>query len=145
MFERILVVCTGNICRSPIAARLLRQHLPQRAEGIGSAGLAALVDQPIDPLAGEVLAAHGLDAGAHRARQATREMLQASDLVLAMDAGHLARVQAMAPEVTGRIFLLDKWIDSRDVPDPYRQPREVFERVYDMIEQGVRAWLPHLG
>jgi protein-tyrosine phosphatase len=144
VFQRILVVCTGNICRSPMAASLLRRHLPQRADGIGSAGLAALVDHPIDPLAGEVLAAHGFDAAAHRARQATRDTLLASDLVLAMDAGHLARMQALAPEATGRIFLLDKWIDSRDVPDPYRQPREVFERVYGMIEQGVRGWLPHL-
>lgn len=144
MFERILVVCTGNVCRSPMAATLLRRHLSQRAAGIDSAGLAALVGQPIAPLAADVLATHGLDASAHRARQATREMLQAFDLVLAMDAGHVARMHAMAPETTGRVFLLDKWVESRDVPDPYRQPRGVFERVYGMIEEGVRAWLPRL-
>lgn len=144
VFERILVVCVGNVCRSPTAACLLRHHLPERAAGIGSAGLVALAEQPIDPMAGEVLTAHGLVAPGHRARRVTRELLQASDLVLAMEKSHLARLRADAPEATGKIFLLDKWVDSRDVPDPYGRPREVFERVYAMIDQGVRAWLPHL-
>lgn len=144
MFERILVVCVGNICRSPTAASLLKQHLPDRAAGIGSAGLAALVDQSIDPTAGAILAEHGIDSSAHRARQVTREMLQQTDLVLAMERKHLEQLRLVAPEATGKAFLLDKWIASRDIPDPYRQGRGEFEQVYAMIDQGLQAWLPYL-
>lgn len=144
VFNRILVVCVGNICRSPMADILLQHLLPGGRARVASAGLAAVVGAPIDPLAGAVLAAHGLDASRHRARQLTPALLRDSDLVLAMERDQLERVRTGSPEATGKLFLLDKWGASRDIPDPYRQGRAVFEDVYRSIDQAVRAWLPHL-
>ncbi len=127
-----------------MAACLLQQHLDAAGVETASAGLTALVGQPIDPTAGEVLAAHGLDASAHRARQATPEILQRADLVLVMETRQRDALRQLAPEATGKVYLLDKWGQSRDVPDPYGRPRDVFERVYRMIEQAIDGWLPYL-
>lgn len=144
MFSNVLLVCVGNVCRSPIAECLLRNALPGTGTVVGSAGLAALAGQPMDATAAALLGERGLDPSPHRARQLTAALLHESDLILAMEQPQLVQLGRMAPEITGRTFLLDKWIASRDIPDPYRQPRSVFERVFAMIEQGVRGWLPHL-
>ncbi len=144
MFSNILLVCVGNICRSPIAELLMRQALRGHEFEIGSAGLAALAGQPMDTTAAELLSWHGLDPSAHRARQLTLELLRRHELILAMEQAQLAQIGRLAPEAVGKVFLLDKWVASRDIPDPYRQPRGMFERVYAMIEQGVQAWLPRL-
>lgn len=143
--QRILVVCIGNICRSPTAGLLLARALAGRGIEVTSAGLAAMTAQPIDAMAGAVLAEHGIDASMHRARQLTAEMLRASDVVLAMEKFHLTRIIKLAPDAADKAFLLDQWSGGRDVPDPYRQSRGIFERVYAMIEQGVAGWQAHLG
>jgi protein-tyrosine phosphatase len=143
VFHEVLVVCLGNVCRSPIAASILQWQLGDRA-CVQSAGIAAVEGLPIDPTAEAVLAGHGLDASRHRSRRITQGLLQAAGIVLVMERRQLAALCATAPEATGKTFLLDKWVASRDIPDPYRQPRSVFERVYQMIEQGTSAWLPYL-
>lgn len=127
-----------------MAECLLRHCLGGGKHSVSSAGIAALTGQGMDPLASAVLAAHGIDGGAHRARQFTRELAQQSDLILAMDQSHLASVRATVPEASGKLFLLDKWVSARDIPDPYGRRRSVFEQVYTMIDQGVRGWLPYL-
>lgn len=144
MFKRILTVCVGNICRSPTAEYLLRHHLATRGITVKSAGLGAVIGKPMDATALQLLREHGVDGGAHRARQLTTDMLREADLVLAMERGHLASMMRMAPELSGKALLLDRWLHGRDVPDPYRQHREAFEHVYEMIEDGVRGWIPYL-
>lgn len=144
MFSRILVVCAGNVCRSPMAGYVLQRLLAGRGVDVGSAGLTALAGAPIDPAAGAVLAAHGIDASQHRARQLTSGLLRNAELVLAMEQAQLGRIRKACPEATGKMFLLDKWGASRDIPDPYRHDRAVFEQVYASIEQAARSWLPHL-
>lgn len=144
MFHRILFVCVGNVCRSPTAAALLRQRLGRDDPDIGSAGLHALVGQPIDPTAHAVLRAHRLDADAHRARQLDRALLAAPDLILVMERGHAERIVRTYPEVSGRTFLLGKWRRDLEIPDPYRQQRPAFEHVYDLIDDCVAGWLPYL-
>ncbi|MGL4220446.1 MAG: protein tyrosine phosphatase, partial [Shewanella sp.] len=74
MFEKILVVCVGNICRSPTGERLLQAHFPLR--DISSAGISALVDKPADKLAYEVAFKHGLSLEKHCARQLTQALCQ---------------------------------------------------------------------
>jgi protein-tyrosine phosphatase len=106
VIKRILIVCVGNICRSPMAEALLREHLRGRDVTIESAGLAALVGKPIDVDAGAVLAGHGLAADAHCARKLTPELVSAADLVLVMDQRQLSAVRAIAPQATGKTFLL---------------------------------------
>ncbi|WP_284322635.1 low molecular weight protein-tyrosine-phosphatase [Dyella acidisoli] len=144
MFKRILIVCVGNICRSPTAEFIFRDKLKHRDIHISSAGLKALVGRPMDDQAMQILKERGIDAAGHRARQLNATMLREADLVLAMERDHLAATSRLAPEASGKMFLLDKWQDADDVPDPYRQSRQVFEHVHAMIERGVESWLRYL-
>lgn len=146
MFERILTVCVGNICRSPTAEYLLRHRLgTARGAQVTSAGLGALVDRPIDPTALAILAENGIPGGEHhRARQATSDILRSSDLILVMEKSHAAKIGQIAPEVSGKVFVLDKWLEAKDIPDPYRQERPAFEHVYTLIDRGVSSWLRYL-
>lgn len=140
MFKNILVVCIGNICRSPTAENLLREALSDRGVVVSSAGIGALVDKPIDPQAEEILRARGHQPHEHRARQLTREMLREADLVLVMERPHIEHIQRMAPEARGKVFLLGKWQGEREVPDPYRKDDAAFAAAYDYIGEGVAAW-----
>lgn len=145
MFKKLLLVCVGNICRSPTAEILFRHHLRGR-EGVevASAGLHALVGHPIDPTAAVLLREHGHDADAHRARQVTPSTLGAADLILVMERAHLAQIAREVPQVSGKTFLLGRW-DNSEVPDPYRQQRVAFEHVYGLMEQGVARWATHIS
>ena len=144
MFKRILFVCVGNICRSPTAEYLLREHLAEGDFEVSSAGLGAMVGYPIDPTAADLLREHGVDGSAHRGRQLTGEMLRRSDLILTMERSHTASIVRMAPEVSGKVFMLGKWQSEIDIPDPFRQPRSAFDLAYRMIEKGVGSWLHYL-
>lgn len=144
VFKNILVICVGNICRSPSAEFLFRQKLRHRDIQVHSAGLKAMVGYPMDDNAMRMLEARGIDAATHRARQLEPAMLREADLVLAMEREHLAAVSRLAPEASGKLFLLDKWRDASDIPDPYRRSPQVFEHVHAMIERGVDSWLDYL-
>ena len=99
MFEKILVVCVGNICRSPTGERLLRERLPGR--DIRSAGVSALVDKPADQVASEVAQQHGVSLEGHVARQLNRALCQEADLILVMEKGHISAVTAIDPGARG--------------------------------------------
>ncbi len=145
MFKRILVVCTGNICRSPVAEAFLRQQLPERQ--IGSAGLGALVGKPVSPLARELAEADGLDVSHHQARQLTATMIQEADLILVMSEGQRRAVGQQAPQALGKTLLLGRWLDGgkgRDIPDPYRKNVEIFEHVHGLLKDAVLGWAEKL-
>jgi len=144
VFKKVLLVCVGNICRSPTAEILMRHELRGRAGvEVSSAGLQALVGHAIDPTAGELLREAGLDPEAHRARQASGAILAAADLILVMEQSHHARIVRDHPQVSGKTFLLGRW-SKREIPDPYRQQRAAFEHVYGLIAEGVAGWAPHI-
>ena len=145
MFKKLLLVCVGNICRSPTAEILMRHRLQGRAGvEVASAGLQALVGRPIDPTAAELLREAGLDPDGHRARQASPSVLAAADLVLVMEQAHLSRITREVPQVSGKTFLLGKWRGGREIPDPYRQQRAAFEHVYGLIDDCVAGWAPYI-
>ncbi len=144
MIKKILVVCVGNICRSPTAEALLQQKLAGKGITVSSAGLGALVDKPVDASAAQVMAAAGLTLPEHRARQVTPEMLHAADLILAMEQRHLQKLHSLAPETRGKALLIGKWLDNAEVPDPYRQQLPAFEHVFKVLDKATTAWLRYL-
>lgn len=143
MFKKIIVVCTGNICRSPIAEALLRARAMHVME-VCSAGTHAVVGAPADPLAVQVAREHGLDLETHRGQQATLPLLTAMDLILTLNQSHSDWLNRSYPQLRGRVHKLLKWRQNADIADPYRKPEAAFERAFDEIEMGVEDWLPRL-
>ncbi|CAM3712057.1 protein tyrosine phosphatase [Rahnella victoriana] len=143
MFDSILIVCTGNICRSPIAERMLRQILPDKK--IDSAGIAALVDKPADPTAVVIAQKHQLRLDNHHATQFTSSLGRQYDLILVMEKSHQAQISRSSPEVRGKVMLLGHWMEGREIPDPYRKSQEAFESVYRLIDQACHSWLQKLN
>lgn len=138
MFNKILVVCVGNICRSPTAERLLRHHLP--AITVDSAGLGALVGKTADERAASVAAVHDISLEGHCARQISGRMCREYDLILAMERRHVATLHEMAPEMRGKVMLFGHWDAGREIPDPYRKSRDAFEAVYSMLDLSAQKW-----
>ena len=138
MFNRVLIVCVGNVCRSPMAEALLRSRLASRAAPVAveSAGLAALVGQGADPMAVELLAERGIDLSGHRARQLNSFLVRSFDLILVMEEGHQRAVESMVPDARGRVHRIGRWGEF-DVRDPYRKGRASFEHALALIERGL--------
>ena len=109
---RLLLVCTGNVCRSPMAERLLVAGLAERSgEGgrgveVSSAGTGALVGEAMTPETADLVSRHGGDPTGHRARQVTPQLLAEADLVLALTREHRAAVAQLHPRVLRRLLTL---------------------------------------
>ncbi|HAT4999878.1 protein tyrosine phosphatase [Serratia marcescens] len=143
MFDSILVVCVGNICRSPTAERILIQHLPGKK--IASAGISALVGHAADSTACAVAKKNHLDLEGHAARQLTKEMCREYSLILVMEKGHIDAVCQLVPEVRGKTMLLGHWLGQKEIPDPYRKSCEAFEFVYGLIDEAAQKWAQALN
>src|SRR5690606_34729114 len=144
MFKSVLVVCVGNICRSPTGEALLKSKLAGRGIEISSAGLGALTGKPVDNTAAQVMATAGYALPDHEARQLTSQLLREHDLILVMERKLLQSVHSIAPEARGKTFLFGKWIGDQEVPDPYRQQLPAFEHVFRILDKAADAWLPYL-
>jgi protein-tyrosine phosphatase len=144
MFNRILILCVGNICRSPTAEYILKQHIKNQEITVSSAGLAALQGKPVNESAKKVALKHGVDMSSHIAQQVNSKIIYENDVILVMQQGHLEDLHARYPEVRGKAFLLGKWIDDAEISDPYRKSDEAFIHVYNLIERACHAWLKYL-
>ena len=141
MIRHILVVCVGNICRSPMAEALLKQALRgQEDYTVESAGLGALVGHPASAHSVTLMAELGLDISAHRARQIHPDMVRDADLVLVMEAGHKRAIDDADTTARGKVYRLGEWQDI-DVADPYRQERFAYEAALKDIQAGVASWV----
>jgi protein-tyrosine phosphatase len=138
MFNSILVVCTGNICRSPIAERLLHQQLPGRI--VVSAGIAGLDGYPADSMAEDIAQRHGISLDGHISRKVKRSLLNQSDLILVMELAHLNIITSIAPECRGKTMLFGQWLDIKEIPDPYLKSRATFEYVFELLDKASVEW-----
>ncbi|WP_416427189.1 low molecular weight protein-tyrosine-phosphatase [Pseudomonas sp. App30] len=144
MFSNVLFVCVGNICRSPMAAALLRHRVAGRL-AVNSAGVQAHNGAHMDVEARAVLKQNRIKGGDHRACQVTPELLHWADLVLLMEHEQLHRVVRLAPEVRGKAFLIGKWQNDLQIADPYRRPKNAFQQTYTHLSRCVDDWMPYLS
>lgn len=142
MIRRVLVVCIGNICRSPMAEGLLKRALPDLQ--ISSAGLDAMVGYGADPLAMQIMYEQGIDISSHRARMMTETLVIDSDLILTMDSKQQQQIASGHPHTRGKVFRLCEPL-KQDIPDPYCQSVEVFRSTYDLIAGGSSAWVKRIN
>lgn len=143
MFDSILIVCTGNICRSPIGERYLRNLLPDKK--IDSAGTNALIDHVADEGAIRIAEKNGLSLSGHRGCQFTPSLGHKYELILVMERYHLEKIERIAPEVRGKTMLFGHWINQKEIPDPYQKSDEAFASVYQLIEQAGKHWASKLA
>jgi len=144
MSQGVLFVCTGNLCRSPIAEGLLRRRLGESGRldvRVDSAGIHARDGAPPEPFAIAAAAAFGANIATQRARQFETGDFARFDHIIAMDLGHLDFLTATRPSdstATVRLLLEDVGEFKRlEVPDPYQQDRDAFDFATRLIEVGV--------
>lgn len=149
---RVLMVCTGNICRSPTAEGVLRKLAEDAGLGgivdVDSAGTHGYhVGDPPDARSQKAAKRRGYNLAGQRARKVHDRDYEDFDLILAMDGGHHAALSASAPghaQDRIRLFLEFSAIHSGNVPDPYYGSGDGFELVLDMAEDASRGLLGHI-
>lgn len=149
----ILLVCSGNTCRSPMAAGIARQILAQRchvplqdleASGISvvSAGVSAVPGAPASDQAVQQMAAQNIDIAGHRSLRLTADLIHEADLILAMEARHRDTVLSLVPSAVSKTYVLDA---SADVVDPVGGGAQAYARAAQQIRQALVQRLKEQG
>ncbi|MCG3843639.1 low molecular weight phosphotyrosine protein phosphatase [Psychrobacter sp. Ps1] len=136
-FDNILVVCVGNICRSPMAEALLKRRYPDKA--IDSAGVGALVGHPADPAVLEIMTKQQLDVTNHVAKQIDEKLVLKADLIFTMSDSQTKWIEESWPFCRGKTFKLGHWQD-KDIADPYKHDMSAFKNAYQDIVDGLEQW-----
>ena len=143
--KTILFVCTGNICRSPMAEGLARHLLRMRNDiRMMSAGVGAMEGSPPSPYAVDAMAEEGVDISHYVSQPITPELVESADFIFGMTRSHVESLQLLFPAAAEKIFLLREFDDSvgpddKDVFDPIGHPREMYLRVRDQIKETLRS------
>ena len=139
--KTLLVICHGNICRSPVAAGLLRRALAPTGIAVESAGLIGF-NRPAPPEAVGAAACHGLDLSAHRSRLATVDLVRTADLIVVMELSQQRQICERYGRRMADVLILGDLdpqpVDTRTIRDPVTDKRDVFDQVYARVARCVR-------
>lgn len=139
--QRVLAVCTGNICRSPMAEYFLKQQHPQL--NIQSAGIAALVGQVADPKAIVSMDQYKINIRPHIARQININLIKWADIIFVMTQNQKIYIELTWPFAYGRVFRIGHW-KNQNVSDPYPYDQSFFNEICCLIQTFSLDWQPHL-
>lgn len=147
----ITVVCTGNLCRSPMAQKLLCHALlaeeePLRSVTVHSAGISAFPGDPPSENAVKALKPVKLDLSDHRSRPLSDQLADQSDLILAMTSGHVRAIRMQHPGLKAPVYRFREWVSSgtREVPDPYGGPLDLYIETRDSLAEAVPSIIQFL-
>lgn len=148
MSLQIIFICTGNVCRSPMAEYLFRRRRPDDMpwEAV-SRGLFAADGAPASPEAIEVMAEEGIDLTPHRSRMLSAQDMQSSDLAVCMTQSHRRELLRHYPDRAESIRLMTSFgtaEDHGDIPDPIALPAHVYRRVRDMLDEAMADLILYL-
>lgn len=139
--KNILFVCTGNVCRSPMAEYLLRHHLRGKdAFAIRSAGLFAASGQPASPAAIEVMNEMDIDMTPHRSRMLSKELVDAADWIMVMTHAQASETRLRYPPAAGKVRLLNEFggvYPVRDISDPIGCSPATYRVIRDEINSAL--------
>jgi protein-tyrosine-phosphatase len=145
---RVLFVCTGNSCRSPMAEGILKDILQERGiRGIvvDSAGTMAPVGMPPTNDAHLVMTERGIDISSHRAKLLTGQMVDRVDLILVMEKAHKRFVEGLSERTDGKVFLLKVYGRGgleEEIDDPIGRDLDFYRSCRDALEEEIRRILP---
>ena len=145
--KHIIFVCTGNICRSPMAEFLLRDKLGAESEWtVGSAGTFAGNGMRASREAVDVLAELNIDGSSHRSSFLDGELVDASTVIVVMTSGHKHHIELMYPNAAEKVFLLKSFSrnDKGDVRDPIGASTGVYRQIRDEISEALPGLIEFL-
>lgn len=142
MISNILVVCAGNICRSPMGEAFFKQLLPSEVH-VDSAGIVGLPSHPADDKAIQCMLSEGIDISEHQSKKITPELIKENDLILVMTQNQLYDVEQQWPFSKGKVFKIGQWLN-KDVPDPYKKDETAFIYAMELIKESTNSWLDKL-
>src|SRR3984885_6075914 len=145
--KTVLFVCTGNICRSPMAEGIFRHIMKGRRDiQVMSAGIGAMEGQAPSPYAVQAVRELGIDISKQRSRQLTADLVQEADYIFGMTHSHVDTVLLLYPSAAEKTFLLREFDDTldifeKDISDPIGGSYEIYMNCRDQIEQGIATLL----
>lgn len=142
MFSHVLMVCHGNICRSPVAQYMLQEMLKDSHPhvAIDSSGVGALIGYPAAPEMRQLMTDRGIDLSLHTAKQINLDLVNWSDLILVMDGHQRIFIEKKFPSSRGKTQLLGRWLDIEEVPDPYGKSLQDYVKSINLIERCLTEW-----